>query len=65
MCEVLATNAPLAVRGMKRGLGLLDAPSAAGAAAYEVLRRESFNSEDAREGRDALLARRPPSFRGR
>jgi enoyl-CoA hydratase/carnithine racemase len=65
MCEVLATNAPLAVRGMKRGLALLDAPSPAGAAAYEVLRRESFNSADAREGRDALLARRAPTFHGR
>ena len=55
MCEVLATNAPLAVRGMKRGMALLDAPSLEGAAAYELLRRESFNSEDAREGRDASL----------
>jgi len=65
MCEVLATNAPLAVRGMKRGLALLDAPSSEGAAGYEVLRRESFNSADAREGRDALLARRAPTFQGR
>jgi enoyl-CoA hydratase/carnithine racemase len=65
MCEVLATNAPLAVRGMKRGLALLDSPSAEGTAAYDVLRRASFNSEDAREGRDALLARRAPTFKGR
>jgi enoyl-CoA hydratase/carnithine racemase len=64
MCHALTALAPLAVRGMKRGLQLLedgihvDAP-------YELLRRASFNSADAREGRDAMLERRTPRFSGR
>lgn len=64
-CEQLATQlAPLAVRGMKRGLALLDA-GVTSDARYEVLRRASFNSDDAREGRDALLERRAPKFSGK
>jgi enoyl-CoA hydratase/carnithine racemase len=64
MCRELTANAPLAVRGMKQGLALLDGHGG-DRADYERLRRESFNSADAREGRDALLARRTPRFSGR
>ncbi len=65
LCQELALNAPLAVRGLKLGLGLLDGASGEQRAAYEGLRRASFNSADAREGRDALLGRRAPRFEGR
>ncbi|MFZ5441087.1 MAG: enoyl-CoA hydratase/isomerase family protein [Myxococcota bacterium] len=67
LCRELSANAPLAVRGMKSGLTLLDevALPESARAAYEALRRQSFNSADAREGRDALLARRAPRFEGR
>jgi len=56
----LATNAPLAVQGMKRGLAMLETN-----AEYEALRRASFNSDDAREGKAALLEKRKPKFSGR
>ena len=56
----LASNAPLAVQGMKRGLALLETN-----AEYEALRRASFNSDDAREGKAALLEKRKPKFSGR
>lgn len=65
-CGQLAKAAPLAVSGLKRGfslLGTLDA-SLEELEAYERLRRHSFNSDDAREGRAALLERRMPNFRG-
>lgn len=66
LCEELAANAPQAIRGLKRGLALLEegGGSAEERAEYEVLRRQSFNSRDAKEGRDAVLARRPPRFTG-
>ncbi len=65
LCLELAANAPLAVRGMKQGLALLEEASDAALADYERLRRDSFNSADAREGRDALLGKRTPRFEGR
>ncbi|MEW6433929.1 MAG: enoyl-CoA hydratase/isomerase family protein [Myxococcota bacterium] len=66
LCNELASNAPLAVRGMKQGLALLEEGGGTGEqrAAYEALRRASFNSQDAREGRDAALEKRTPRFRG-
>lgn len=66
LCAELASNAPLAVRGMKLGLGLLEdgGGTAEGRAEYEALRRASFNSKDAREGRDAVLEKRSPRFTG-
>lgn len=64
LCVELASQAPLAVRGMKRGLELLRGATEVERAAYERLRREAFNSEDAREGKAALLSRRAPRFRG-
>ncbi len=67
LCESLAASAPLAMRGLKQGLSLLERGGGTPAerAAYEVLRRESFNSEDVKEGRAAMLERRPPRFQGR
>ncbi len=54
----LALTAPLAVAGMKRIFrGELDG--------IEALRRQSFHSDDAREGLAALLEKRPPKFSGR
>ena len=65
LCVELAGNAPLAVQGMKRGFQLLHEAGDAELEAYELIRRISFNSEDAREGKDALLGRRAPKFQGR
>lgn len=67
LCEELASNAPLAVRGMKRGLQLLEegGGSAEERAAYEQLRREAFNSADAMEGVAAVLEKRAPRFSGK
>lgn len=63
-CEEIAALAPFAVQGMKRGLALLDSGVTADAE-YERLRRVSFNSADAKEGRDAILERRAPRFVGK
>lgn len=65
LCTRLASLAPLAVRGMKRGFGLLEGASPDALADYERVRRESFNSADAQEGRAALFEKRPPRFEGR
>lgn len=64
LCVELAGNAPLAVRGMKRGFELLGGGSEEELRTYESLRRDSFNSDDAREGKAAFLGRRAPVFRG-
>ena len=62
----IAANAPIAVRSIKRTLnrGLADAArEAARGEAYA--QAESLATEDASEGIAALLAKRPPVFRGR
>jgi enoyl-CoA hydratase/carnithine racemase len=66
----IAANAPLAVQGMKRILRLLDAAAERGFTDVErteiaELRRRAFESDDVREGRQAFLEKRAPSFRGR
>jgi enoyl-CoA hydratase/carnithine racemase len=54
----LSLTAPLAVAGMKRIFrGELEG--------IDALRRQSFHSEDAREGLAAMLEKRPPKFSGR
>ena len=55
---------------MEGNIGTVDRPRAraqwdALRAAYERLRRQSFNSDDVKEGRAALLERRAPRFTGR
>jgi enoyl-CoA hydratase len=66
LAEEIATAAPLAVRGTKRsiyrGLGW-DPREAARAEAHEQSR--TLETEDFREGVAALLAKRPPIFKGR
>ena len=67
LAATIAANAPISVQGMKRLFLLLrrrDLPADA-ADELEELRRQSFHSEDAKEGLAALRERRPPVFRGR
>ena len=65
LCAELAANAPMAVQGMKLGFRLMHGAAEPELVEYERLRRVSFNSEDAREGKDALMSKRAPIFRGR
>ncbi len=65
----IAANAPLAVRGMKRILRLLEGAHERGLSDPERgeiadLRRRAFESADMREGRAAWQERRRPRFRG-
>ena len=65
----IAENAPLAVRGMKRILRLLEGAHERGLSPAERdeiagLRRRAFESADLVEGRRAWEERRPPRFRG-
>jgi enoyl-CoA hydratase/carnithine racemase len=64
LARQIAANAPLAVRAAKR---LVDAAlPAAPAATLEVPASMALGAtEDAREGRQSFLERRPPSYRGR
>lgn len=65
LCTELAGNAPLAVQGMKRGFRLMHGGAEPELVEYERLRRASFNSDDAREGKEALMGKRVPKFQGR
>ncbi len=70
LADEIAANAPLAVRGMKRILRLLEGTherslSDAERAEIAELRRRAFDSADLREGRRAWEERRPPRFGGR
>jgi enoyl-CoA hydratase/carnithine racemase len=67
LCQELAALAPLALAGMKRVLKTLEGEptSREELAELEALRSQSFSSEDAREGRAALLEKRAPKFKGR
>ena len=69
LADEIAGNAPLAVRGMKRILRLLEATherSLSDGERDEIagLRRRAFESADLREGRRAWEERRAPRFRG-
>jgi enoyl-CoA hydratase/carnithine racemase len=67
LCRELAQAAPLAVAGMRRGFALLakGGGTADERAEYDALRRAAFNSDDAVEGRAAILGKRAPRFEGR
>jgi enoyl-CoA hydratase len=69
LAEEIAANAPLAVRGMKRILQILEGTHERGLADAErgeiaELRRRAFESADLREGRRAFEERRAPRFKG-
>ena len=66
LCAELAGNAPLAVAGLKQGLSMLSRGdvSSQALADYQAVRRRSFNSSDAAEGRLAILEKRAPRFHG-
>jgi enoyl-CoA hydratase len=69
LADEIARNAPLAVRGMKRILRLLEGAherSLSDAEREEIaaLRRRAFESADLEEGRRAWEERRAPRFRG-
>jgi enoyl-CoA hydratase/carnithine racemase len=70
LADEIAENAPLAVRGMKRILQLLEGTherSLSDAERDEIaeLRRRAFESADLREGRRAWEERRRPRFEGK
>jgi enoyl-CoA hydratase/carnithine racemase len=60
----IAANAPLAVRALKRSLGVDRAALAQALAAEATRQAESYASRDLGEGLAAAAARRPPSFTG-
>jgi enoyl-CoA hydratase len=67
LCDELAAGAPLAIRGMRQGFAVLSLHGLGDRDRSELrrLRREAFQSEDAREGRAAFLEKRSPRFTGR
>lgn len=67
LAETIAQMAPLAVRGMKQTFAALaEGPiSPERSAGLRALRREAFQSDDAREGKAAFLEKRPPRFAGK
>lgn len=67
LCQELASNAPLAVRGMKRAFALLARPelTPGDRGLLERLRREAFASQDVKEGATAFRGKRPPRFSGK
>lgn len=66
LAEEICALAPQSIAGLKRTLAALTkAPlDSADRAALEDLRRRAFSSQDAKEGRDAFLQRRPPKWSG-
>lgn len=68
LADQIAANAPLALRGLKRVLNLLELAAPLSDEARReagVLAAESLRSEDAREAQRAFLEKRPARFVGR
>ena len=68
VAEEIASNAPLALRGMKRALNLIEEVTASSQAAREEVDRlvvEAMQSEDAREAQRAFVEKRTQHFVGR
>jgi enoyl-CoA hydratase/carnithine racemase len=67
LARQIAQMAPLAVHGMKRTFAALAGKplSSETAHALRELRRTAYRSEDATEGRNAFLEKRPPVFKGK
>jgi enoyl-CoA hydratase len=68
IAEGIAANAPLALRGIKRVLDLVESAPALSADAREeaeALTAAAMQSEDAREGQRAFAEKRKPRFSGR
>ena len=68
MAEEIAANAPLSLKGTKRVLNLLlQAPQfdKSNLSEAESITRESFLSQDLKEGQNAFLEKRKPEFQGK
>lgn len=68
MAEEIAANAPLSLKGTKRVLNLLlQAPQfdKSNLNEAESITRESFLSQDLKEGQNAFLEKRKPEFQGK
>lgn len=67
MAEDIALNAPLALRGIKRIMNMVELPVLNEAMSNEAhqLVAESFRSSDLKEGQAAFLEKRKPVFRGK
>jgi enoyl-CoA hydratase/carnithine racemase len=66
MAEEIPSNAPLALRGIKRIMNIIEEPALSGTEVKEVdeLVAGSFRSSDLKEGQAAFLEKRKPRFLG-
>jgi enoyl-CoA hydratase/carnithine racemase len=67
LAREIAANAPLALKGIKRSLNLLEAcaqPDGAARQEIDQLVAESMQSADAREAQQAFIEKRKPRFSG-